>query len=176
MVLSAFLFYVNGISLEKTINLIRSSVPYFGHFSDEFSVRNWFKLWNTSYAARSERRYYDARSNNVLDLNKKRRGAHNRRRVPVTVKKGFDGLSDECIETISYVFRTWTVSKVPTNSFFSDGHQNLPIPLRTHDEKIIMQDLGSQNEVLPLGYHDVLDDPDLNYILQGVFDVPFNVI
>jgi hypothetical protein len=25
------------------------------------------------------------------------------------------------------------------------------------------------------GNHDVLNDPDLNYTLQGVFDEPFNV-
>jgi hypothetical protein len=44
IVLSAF-FYGNNIALEDCIECIRSCVPYFGHFSDEFSIRNWYKLW-----------------------------------------------------------------------------------------------------------------------------------
>jgi len=51
MILSAF-FYDIGMSLFRTIELIRYGVPYFGEFSDELPIQNWFKVRNKPYTGK----------------------------------------------------------------------------------------------------------------------------
>ena len=101
VVLSAF-FYGNGVSLHRTIELIKSCAPTFSDVSDGFSIQNWFKVWNKSSTARSKKRYYNLMLNDVRDLNGCKSYVHLERRVPLVLKKGFDGLNEERIETKVY--------------------------------------------------------------------------
>jgi hypothetical protein len=106
-------------------------VPYFGDFSDVFSIQNWFKVWDKSYTARSKKRYYNLLLEEVRDLNGCKREVHLERRVPVVLQKGFDGLNEECIETIKTVFRRWMN--------LDPEHPEIPIALHTNDEKFFKQ-------------------------------------
>jgi len=176
MVLSAF-FYGNGVSLFRTIELIRYCVPYFGDFSDGFSIENRFKVWAKYYTARSKKRYYNLLLDEVRDLNGSKRKVHLERRVPVVLQKDFDGLNEECIETIRAVFRRWLNLEILKSSFFDPKNPEIPIALRTNDETIFQTDCTQESlvNVLIQGVHDVPNyDPDLHLLLNGVFDVPYN--
>jgi len=130
MVLSAF-FYGNGVSLHRTVEL--SCAPYFSDFSDGLSIQNWFKVWNKSYAARSKKRY-NLMLNEVWDLNGCKTKVLLQKRVPVILHKGFDGLNEECIETIKTVFRRWLNLEIPKSHFLNPTNPQIPIALRTNND------------------------------------------
>jgi len=104
MVLSAF-FYGNGVSEYRTIELIKACAPDFS-VTDGFAIQNWFAKWNKSRKARSNKKY-NLIQNEVRDLNGG--NAFLQTGVPNSLQwqKGFEGLNEEHIETITSVFRRW---------------------------------------------------------------------
>jgi len=107
MVLSAF-FYGNGVSEYRTIELINACASDFS-VTDGSAIQNWFTKWNKSRKARSNKRYYNVIQNEVRDLNGGKAKAFLQTGVPISLhwQKGFEGLNEEHIQTITSVFRRW---------------------------------------------------------------------
>jgi len=105
MVLSAF-FYGNVVSEYRTIELIKACAPDFS-VTDGSAIQNWFAKRNKSRKARSNKKYYNLIQNEVRDLNGGK--VFLQTGVPISLQwqKGFEGLNEEHIDTITSVFRRW---------------------------------------------------------------------
>jgi len=109
-VLSAF-FYGNGVSLLKTLDLIKACAPHC-NIADRFTIVNLFTEWNQSKISQVNNLFYDPTLNEIRHLDGGKISTVSETLTPITLlwKKGFDGLQDH-INTITNVFRTWYASQ-----------------------------------------------------------------
>ena len=107
-ILSAF-FYGNGVSLYKTLALIKACTPCF-NLADRYAIIHLFTEWDKSPTARSHERYFNLILNEMRDLNGGKINTYlDNTGVPISVQwhKGFDGLKQENISSITKRFRQW---------------------------------------------------------------------
>jgi len=106
-ILSAF-FYGNGVSLYTTLALVKACTPCF-KLADRYAIIHLFTEWDKS-TARSHERYFNLILNEMRDLNGGKINTFlDNTGVPISVQwhKGFDGLKQENISTITSRFRQW---------------------------------------------------------------------
>jgi len=110
-ILSAF-FYGNGVSLLRTLDLFKACAPNFNS-ADRFVITNLFTCWNKSQTSRDNIRFYNLILNNISNLNGDKINTVSQTDTPIAVlwKKGFDGLQEDHINTVTNVFRTWYASQ-----------------------------------------------------------------
>jgi len=104
-ILSAFL-YGNGASLLRTLDLFKACAPHF-NLADKSAITNLFTVWNQSQTSRVNNRFHNLTINEIRDLDGGKINTVSHTPIAVLWKKDFDGLTEEQIDTILSVFRSW---------------------------------------------------------------------
>lgn len=148
VVIAAFL-YGNRFPLYLGTSLVSLCNPYYSSF-DGISINGWFDKWRVSYADRYMRSYYNVRRGLVFDLNDEFSNYTLRRGRRWLARKT---LKLECIDIINV--RLLQVGYYPLTSHIGGFPQEYRTP------QILDADRGVR---------DVVGDPDLMFLLEGVFD------
>jgi hypothetical protein len=100
------------VSLLKTLDLIKACAPHC-KFADIFTIVNLFTEWNQSKISHVNNLFYDLTLNEIRHLDGGKINTVSETLTPITLlwKKGFDGLQEDHINTITNVFRTWYASQ-----------------------------------------------------------------